>query len=88
MTIALDEFVYQFGEIVLTGRRRGTRYQVTWYLNCSECGNRHMLRQAGSKVWHTSCEVSDIEWTLTPREVHISKQIDLTLILGEENGYR
>lgn len=83
-----DSFDYTFGEIVLTGKRRGTRYKTTWYLNCPECRGEHMFHQTGSKVWHTSCQLSGIEWTITPREFFICKPVDLTLILGEENGNR
>ena len=86
MTKPLDEFIYDFGDIVMLGKRRENRYQTTWYLQCPECNGKHMFRLTGSKVWHTSCELSGIEWTITPREYYICKPCDLTLILGEENG--
>lgn len=88
MTLPLDRFTYTFGEIVMTGVRANTRYKTTWYLCCPECRGEHMFRQTGSKVWHTSCSLSGIEWTITPREYHVTKPLDLTLILGEENGDR
>lgn len=83
-----DSFDYTFGEIVLTGKRAGTRYKTTWYLNCPECKGQHMFRQSGSKIWHTSCVLSSIEWTITPREIYICKPVNFSLILGEENGDR
>lgn len=86
MSKPLDRFTYTFGEIVMVGKRASTRYKTTWYLVCPECKGEHMFRQTGSKVWHTSCQLSDIEWTITPREFYTCKPIDLTLILGEENG--
>lgn len=88
MTTPLDRFTYTFGEVVLVGIRRGTRYKTTWYLSCPECRGEHMFHQAGSKLWHTSCVLSGIEWLITPRELFITKPIDLSLILGEENGIR
>ena len=88
MSKPLDQFEYTFGEIVLVGMRSATRYKTTWYLKCPECKGRHMFRQTGSKVWHTSCELFGIEWTITPREYYICKPNDFSLILGEENGDR
>lgn len=88
MSQKVDRFSYTFGELVLIGTRRGTRYKTTWYLVCPQCKGEHMFRQTGSKVWHTSCILTDIEWTITPKETFITKPIDLTIILGEENGDR
>lgn len=88
MSKPLDRFKYTFGEIVLVGTRRDTRHTTTWYLVCPQCQGEHMFRQTGSKVWHTSCILSGIEWTITPRELYICKPKDFTLILGEENGDR
>lgn len=88
MSAPRDRFDYTFGEIILTGVRASTRYKTTWYLKCPECKGEHMFRQTGSKVWHTSCILSGIEWTITPREIYTCKPIDFTLILGEENGNR
>jgi len=83
-----ETFQYTFGEIILIGKRLGHRYKTTWYLVCPECKGEHMFRQTGSKVWHTSCALSDIEWTITPREFYTCKPVDFSLILGAENGDR
>lgn len=88
MAAKLDEFVYPFGEIVLIGHRGSQRFKTTWYLKCPDCSGKHMFRQMGSKVWHTFCEATKTEWTITPREYYICKPIDLTIILGEENNDR
>lgn len=84
MSIQLATFEYTFGDLVFIGRRRETRYKTTWYLKCPECQQEHMFRQSGTKLWHTSCEKYHVEWTVTPREYHISRSEDMTLIMGEE----
>lgn len=84
MSKPLDRFTYTFGEIVLVAVRADHRYKTTWYLKCPECDGEHMFRQTGSKVWHTSCGLCGIEWTITPREVYICKPVNLTLILGDD----
>lgn len=83
MSKPLDRFEYAFGDIVMVGTRRGTEYKTTWYLKCPQCRGEHMFRQTGSAVWHTSCVLTGIEWTITPREVYTCKPTDLTLILGD-----
>jgi len=88
MSRPLDKFEYTFGEIVLVGRRAATRYKTTWYLKCPQCRGEHMFRQTGSKVWHTSCVLSGIEWTITPREFYTCKPVDFSLVLGGDNDSR
>lgn len=86
MSALRDTFTYTFGELVLTGKRQSTRYKTTWYLVCPECQGEHMFRQTGSKVWHTSCQLFGIEWTVTPVEFYVCKKQDFSLILGEESN--
>jgi len=84
MTQRKDKFTYRFSDIVLIGHRSKGRTETTWYINCPQCHGEHMFRKAGSKIWHTSCVLAGVEWTITPAEYHVSKKCDMTKILGEE----
>jgi hypothetical protein len=83
MTKPVERFTYTFGELVLVARRPEGRQSVTWYMNCPECSGQHMFRKTGSKVWHTSCWKSGVEWTITPAEYYVQRPLDLSRVLGE-----
>lgn len=83
MATVMDTFTYHFSDLVLVAHRPRGRPQTTWYIQCPECKGKHMFRRTGSKVWHTSCLLSGVEWTITPAEYYIQKPLDLTRILGD-----
>lgn len=83
MTVAVDSFTYNFVDIILTGHRRRGGRSITWYVECEFCGSKHQFKKTGSKVWHTSCGASRIEWTITPAEYYILKPCDFSKILGD-----
>jgi len=83
MSQKVETFTYRFSELVLVGHRAPGRLETTWYIDCPECHGQHMFRKTGSKVWHTSCWMSGVEWTVTPAEYYIQKPMDLTKILGD-----
>ena len=82
MSQKVEEFIYQFVDIVLVGHRPHGRFTTTWYVQCEECGERHQFHQTGKKQWHTSCAKSKVEWTITPAEYYICKPADFSKILG------
>lgn len=86
MSAVVESFTYKFSDLVVVGHRAKGRPKVTWYIVCSECKGKHMLRQAGPKIWHTSCFISNVEWTVTPAEYYVSRPLDLTEILGDKRN--
>lgn len=83
MATKFEEFVYTFGELVLIGHRPYGRTSTTWYLQCQECHGKHQFKKTGSKVWHTSCWFSGVEWTITPSEYYVQKPLDFSKIIGD-----
>jgi len=84
MSQSVERFQYRFSDIVIIGARVPGRVKTTWYIQCENCGGQHMFRQTGTKVWHTSCQIFDVEWTITPAEYYIKKSADFSVILGEK----
>jgi len=84
MATIMDRYTYHFSDIVLTGHRARGRTETTWYIECPECKGQHMFKKTGSKVWHTSCILSGVEWTVTPAEYYVLKPCDFSKILGEQ----
>jgi len=83
MSLPVETFRYRFSDIVVIGARAPGRTKTTWYIECDYCKGQHMFRQSGTKIWHTSCGLFDIEWTITPAEYYVKKPADFTQILGE-----
>ena len=83
MARIMEEFIYTFGDLVFTGRRPRNRSRTTWYLRCTECGKRHMFGHTGTKIWHTSCQESGVEWTITPAEYYILRPADFSKVLSD-----
>lgn len=78
-----DEIRHNFGDLVIVGTKSEKRHYTTWYVECDQCQGRHIFRKQGPKVWHTSCVLSGVEWTVTPADYYIQKRCNLTKILGE-----
>lgn len=83
MSAKVESFTYKFSELVILGHRPQGRTTTTWYIECPECNGQHMFRKTGSKVWHTSCWFSGVEWTITPAEYYVLKPCDFSKILGQ-----
>lgn len=82
MSKPVERFIYNFSDIVLIGHRASGRGEITWYVECPQCHGQHMFRKQGNKLWHTSCDLSGIEWIITPSEYHVTKRCDLSRLLG------
>lgn len=78
-----DEFTYTFNDLVLIGRKPENRQHTTWYVACEFCHGRHVFTKQGKKIWHTSCILSGVEWTVTPAEYYIQRPADFTGIMRE-----
>jgi len=78
----ITDTCYQFGEIVLVGRQWGNSHRTTWSMMCPECQQRHDIRRTG-QVWTALCTKYGTEWTITPKEYHITKPQDFTKVMGE-----
>jgi len=83
MTAKKESFQYRFSDIVLIGHRCTRSVRTTWYIECPECQGQHMFKRAGAKIWHTSCWLSGVEWTITPAEYYICRPMDFSKILGD-----
>jgi len=84
MSKIVEKIKYKFSDIVLTGHVADGRPRIIWYLECPQCHGKHMFRRDGPRIWHAQCILAGIEWTITPREYHISKKCDLRTVMGEE----
>jgi len=83
MTKPVEQEIFDFSELVLVAHRPHGRGETTWYVNCPECHSQHMFRKTGSKIWHTSCWKTGVEWTVTPAEYYVQRPLDLTSVLRE-----
>lgn len=75
-------YTYNFGDIVMTATRQRSGQSITWYLNCPECQQAHMFRRLGSAYWVAQCEKYHAEWTVTPTELFVQKEVDFSLVMG------
>lgn len=73
---------YTFGDVVMTATRHSNRHSITWYLNCPECQQMHMFRRLGPCYWIAQCEKYSVEWTVTPTELFVQREVDFSLIMG------
>jgi hypothetical protein len=83
MTTTIEQFEYQFSDIVFVATRPFNRYRTTWYVKCDCEQKRHMFRKLGPKIWVARCDTHGIEWTVTPRELYTCRAMDLTKVMGE-----
>lgn len=77
-----NEIKQSFGDLVLVGRQPENRNHTTWFVECEHCQGRHIFRKQGAKIWHTSCILSGVEWTITPAEYFVQRPGDFSKILG------
>lgn len=71
-----------FGDLVLVSHRMERSGSTQWYILCPECKEKHRLIPWGLKVWHTSCETSRVEWTITPAEYFVQKPLPMSIMDG------
>lgn len=79
-----EEFVYRFSDLIMIATRKLEGYSTVWWVECDRCKGRHMVKRYGGSYWAAQCELYGVQWVITPREYHISKEVDLTNIMGGE----
>jgi len=77
-----NETVYTFSELVLIARPQGPGKKTVWYLECMDCGERHLVNRKREKAWVANCPLTGSQFTIAPAEYYIMRPMDLRRIMA------